>query len=238
MSLNIINVETIKVFLEIMLKLWPAWVIIGIITGIKIIIEVILPKEIKKIRIKKRFKEGEDIRRDQEKIKWLRNLTPTQFEEYVAELFRNLGYKAWSVGGKNDRGIDVIVEKEGLKHYIQCKKYFKSHQVGPREIREFYGALLDRLAKGKGYFITTSKFTLAAEKFAEDKPIELIDGNKLLEYTHLTKIENNQEQKRCPKCGGKLIKREGKYGKFWGCSNYPKCKYTKNISQKEDNYEN
>ena len=30
----------------------------------------------------------------------------------------------------------------------------------------------------------------------------------------------------CPLCGGKLIMRNGKYGRFIGCSNYPKCKYT------------
>ncbi len=31
----------------------------------------------------------------------------------------------------------------------------------------------------------------------------------------------------CPKCGGKLVKRNGKYGAFYGCSNYPECKFTK-----------
>lgn len=30
----------------------------------------------------------------------------------------------------------------------------------------------------------------------------------------------------CPKCGGTLVLRNGKYGRFYGCSNYPKCKYT------------
>lgn len=30
----------------------------------------------------------------------------------------------------------------------------------------------------------------------------------------------------CPKCGGHLIKRNGKYGTFYGCSNYPKCRFT------------
>ena len=30
----------------------------------------------------------------------------------------------------------------------------------------------------------------------------------------------------CPKCGGELIMREGKYGTFIGCSNFPKCRYT------------
>ena len=31
----------------------------------------------------------------------------------------------------------------------------------------------------------------------------------------------------CPKCGGNLVVRNGKYGSFIGCSNYPKCKFTK-----------
>lgn len=31
----------------------------------------------------------------------------------------------------------------------------------------------------------------------------------------------------CPSCGGRLTIRHGQYGDFWGCSNYPKCKYTR-----------
>lgn len=30
----------------------------------------------------------------------------------------------------------------------------------------------------------------------------------------------------CPKCGSELILRNGKYGKFYGCSGYPKCRFT------------
>lgn len=30
----------------------------------------------------------------------------------------------------------------------------------------------------------------------------------------------------CPKCGGRLVERNGKYGTFYGCSNYPKCRFT------------
>lgn len=32
----------------------------------------------------------------------------------------------------------------------------------------------------------------------------------------------------CPRCGGTLLIRQGKYGSFYGCSNYPKCRYTYN----------
>ena len=48
-----------------------------------------------------------------------------------------------------------------------------------------------------------------------------------------TKVEisfNEQPNKLvCEKCGGHLILRNGKYGDFYGCSNYPKCRYTKQI---------
>lgn len=33
----------------------------------------------------------------------------------------------------------------------------------------------------------------------------------------------------CPKCGGELLVRSGRYGNFFGCSNYPQCRYTKNL---------
>lgn len=33
-------------------------------------------------------------------------------------------------------------------------------------------------------------------------------------------------QKTCPKCGHALVKRHGKFGDFYGCANYPACRYT------------
>jgi DNA topoisomerase-1 len=40
---------------------------------------------------------------------------------------------------------------------------------------------------------------------------------------------NNTKEEKCPECGNALVEKSGKYGKFLGCSNYPKCKFTKNI---------
>lgn len=54
--------------------------------------------------------------------------------------------------------------------------------------------------------------------------------------THVHNIHVAQEMKRnkiaegkCPQCGGNLILRQGKYGHFYGCSNYPNCKFTLNL---------
>lgn len=48
---------------------------------------------------------------------------------------------------------------------------------------------------------------------------------------HIKNIKNNIIKNDlidcCPKCGGTLVERESKYGKFIGCSNYPRCKYIK-----------
>jgi DNA polymerase III epsilon subunit family exonuclease len=35
--------------------------------------------------------------------------------------------------------------------------------------------------------------------------------------------------KSCPVCGTGLKKRSGRYGEFWGCMGFPKCRYTENI---------
>ncbi|MDO5575355.1 MAG: topoisomerase DNA-binding C4 zinc finger domain-containing protein, partial [bacterium] len=46
-----------------------------------------------------------------------------------------------------------------------------------------------------------------------------------------TNVQNDKkavQQGICPKCGGQLVERKGKYGAFTGCSNYPKCRYTVN----------
>lgn len=43
---------------------------------------------------------------------------------------------------------------------------------------------------------------------------------------HSYKRINTDNSLICPQCGGKLIVREGPYGNFHGCSNYPRCRYT------------
>lgn len=48
-------------------------------------------------------------------------------------------------------------------------------------------------------------------------------------YEEMGKLQANQKLELCPKCGGELRKRNGKFGEFFGCSNYPACRYTRNI---------
>ena len=40
------------------------------------------------------------------------------------------------------------------------------------------------------------------------------------------------EGEKCEKCGGKMMLKEGRFGKFLACDNYPKCKNTKTVVTK------
>ncbi len=164
---------------------WPLLLLIG---GFFVAI-TLFELFFKKIGNDFRFNKGKIWRSDQEQIQWLRGLKPTEFEEYIAHLFTRLGYKANAVGKSHDGGIDVIAAKNGITNYIQCKKYITS-KVPVSAVRDFYGALANKLANGKGYIITTNTFTLEAEKFAEDKPIELIDGFELIHRIRMAENKN------------------------------------------------
>jgi len=34
---------------------------------------------------------------------------------------------------------------------------------------------------------------------------------------------------KCPQCGAVLVRRNGRYGEFYGCTGYPNCKYTERL---------
>lgn len=168
--------------------LWMFWPAFGVLLAAMILVLILksFDATIDLCGPRRNFLKGEAWRSDRDLLRWLRGLHPSEFEEYIADLFSRLGYKAQAVGKSHDGGIDVIVAKDGVTNYIQCKKFITS-QVSVGAVRDFYGALADHLANGKGYFITTNKFTLEAERFAEDKPIELVDGYALIRYIRMAK---------------------------------------------------
>ncbi len=47
------------------------------------------------------------------------------------------------------------------------------------------------------------------------------------------KIAKPLEGEFCPECGGQLLLRKGRYGEFIACSNFPKCKYTRQMDGTE-----
>lgn len=213
---------------------WWCWLLLLIIYLITQIIPVLIDRK----RRERKFAGIESQKSDHQILYDLRKLKPSEFEDYIADLYSRLGYKTERVGKSHDNGIDVVIEKDGVKHYIQCKKFI-TRKVSVGSVRDFCGSITSKLADGNGIFITTNFFTTEAKKFAEDNMIEPIDGYALLKLIKSTgnleikkdTINSEKEFERCPKCGGELILRYGKNGPFYGCSNFSKtkCKFTKDI---------
>ena len=116
----------------------------------------------------------------------IKTVSPERFEDLVVELLVKIGYgRGRRVGRSGDGGIDGVVTQDRLgfeRVYIQAKRWDKA-QVGDPEIRTFSGSL-DPHGATRGVFITTSRFSEAAQRTAAEvarnnKTILLIDGPKL-----------------------------------------------------------
>ena len=109
------------------------------------------------------------------------------FERLVVDLMLAMGYggsmedagQAFQTTG--DGGIDGVIKEDRLglsSIYLQAKRWENS--VGRPKVQEFFGALADK-PNTRGVFITTSRFTQEAMEYASNKPIVLIDGEKLVQ---------------------------------------------------------
>jgi restriction system protein len=172
----------------------------------------------------------------QKGIDSIRALGWRKFEELVGEAYRRQGYTVIeNTTAGPDEGIDLMLKKDGGLVLVQCKQW-KSAKVGVNIVRELLGVMTAKHATS-GILITSGVFTQEAKNFAADKPIDLVDGTQLL---HLianvqkdeTTLKKPLSEKSCPECGADLVLRTAQKGpnpgqKFWGCSNFPKCRFTK-----------
>lgn len=79
-----------------------------------------------------------------------------------------------------------------------------------------------------------------AEKLAHIRSIQQKKQNCFSQTHSTTNVTLNVTQTICPRCGGKLVMRIATKGehqgkKFWGCSNYPKCRYIENLPDEKGN---
>jgi restriction system protein len=130
-----------------------------------------------------------DARLRDELLALLLEKPPAFFEKVVVDLLLAMGYgspesDAGQVsGGTGDGGIDGVIRQDRLGLdliYLQAKRY-RDSAITSDQLRSFAGALDDKGTR-KGVFITTSRFTAEAQRFADRqqmKRIILVDGERL-----------------------------------------------------------
>ena len=89
--------------------------------------------------------------------------------------------------------------------------------------------LLFRIKSYKDYILSDEQ---QDELIAALEEVRLYDKESRKKHVSAVKSSKKWRKQlesyyRCPLCGGTLILREGPYGKFYGCSKYPKCQFTK-----------
>ena len=138
--------------------------------------------------------------------------------------------------------IDTIVKR----NYVELKKasdsgktkyFFPTEQgmITDEKLREYFADVinvkytagmeekLDEIAENKLDNIESLR-----EFYDEFQP--LVDKA----YDQMEKKQPEKTGETCPKCGGDVVIRNGKFGKFKSCINYPSCKWHESLVKKEE----
>jgi len=168
----------------------------------------------------------------------LRKIDWFQFEKLIELIYLHRGFSVRRLGGANpDGGVDLIVESPADKFVVQCK-HWRKWSVGVRQIREFLGTLTDTKIQN-GIFITLTGYSGDAKQLADKHGIQILNESdviKMLEESGLVYSKEilelfSDSRKFCPKCESEMVLRTARLtgNQFWGCSNYPRCKFILNF---------
>lgn len=131
--------------------------------------------------VDKRFIEQADVLSGIDSRPNLMELTPSEFENLVSNLFGKMGLETKLTRASKDGGVDAVAFDTrpilGGKVVIQAKRY--KNTVGVSAVRDLYGTMLNEGAS-KGIIVATSSYGPDTYEFVKDKPLELIDGGGLL----------------------------------------------------------
>ncbi|USD64498.1 restriction endonuclease [Vibrio sp. SCSIO 43136] len=175
----------------------------------------------------------------------LDSLNWLEFESYVGEYFKQQGYEVKQFfSHKPDGGVDIWMKKDGELTLVQCK-HWRARKVGIQVLREMYGVMIEHHA-AKMIIVTSGDFTSEAVKYAADKRLWLVNGSELAHMVadgrHFMseKPKSTEAQEVpdliCPRCNSNLVTRKAKRGRrqgemFYGCSSFPKCRYTRELGK-------
>lgn len=110
------------------------------------------------------------------KVAELDHLSGVEFEEFLAGLFREIGYDAQLTSVTGDYGADMILSKDGQRIAVQAKRY--SGSVGVQAVQE--------ALSGQAYYkcntawvVTTGTYTSNAIELAKKSGVRMIGRSEV-----------------------------------------------------------
>lgn len=149
------------------------WILIASISLLKAIVKVII-YDIKYISNLIHFRNINYSHRQIERM--IRDMSPREFEMFIAELYKNLGYTVELTPESADGGKDVILyDNDGSIIYVECKHFAENNYVGREICQKLIGSItIDGV--DSGVIVCTGKFHKNAwEVYSKVDNLELID---------------------------------------------------------------
>ena len=129
----------------------------------------------------------------QKSLDTVSDLNWKKFEALVGEAYRRQGYFVLENSSDGpDGGVDLRLRKDGEFVLVQCK-HWKAQKVNVKIVRELYGIMASRKAN-RGIVVTYGSFTQDAKDFANGKPLDLVDGQKLMALIESVQKEHKTDQ--------------------------------------------
>ena len=126
-------------------------------------------------------------------INQLDNLSPYEFEDWVARFLNLNGYQARTTKRSGDFGADVIAFRGNTKIVISCKKYVGN--LGIKCVQEIIAAM-DYYNANEGWVASTSPhFSKQAYDLARSRGVRLFTKNDLALMLNRLQQENQNMQK-------------------------------------------
>ena len=190
------------------------------------------------------------------KINWkTTQIDHVVISNYGIFVIETKNYKGWIIGNEFDDNWKQVIYKRKEKLHNPIKQNYGHIQALKEVLKDYkdleFISIVTFTTKGelkvntKTDVVYTTQLVRTIKKYTDkcisdakkeaiySKLISLNVDSKENRTAHVQAIHNDIKDKNqkisndvCPRCGGKLVVRNGKYGKFKGCSNFPKCRFT------------
>lgn len=136
-------------------------------------------------------------------------------------------YKLYNPVKQNAKHIYMLKKVTDIKIPIRSIVVFTQGNIEQIQSENVYTVrgMKEEINRSRGENITEEQMKKIYEEILKIRNTEETIEQEHIENIH--KMKEDIEQGICPRCGGRLIERKGQYGIFYGCSNYPKCKFKK-----------
>lgn len=71
--------------------------------------------------------------------------------------------------------------------------------------------------------------TQGAHRALNDCVMNQLCYEKMRELAENRAQNGGSQSPSCPECGSMLVRRKGRFGEFWGCSSFPRCRHTQKV---------